>query len=378
VSITSGLWFLAPPPAAARPVSAPGLAAAPWSADTVVIAAAQDAPTLAIVNATDILLIDCRSLPCRLLHHAAVSLLNPTAACVIASTGTDAPAELWVGSARGLTGFLIDSSAGKESRITWARLGANISEPISALACSGQSVVATTATLVWRFLPDTLSWRFERVLAAVDSTSTAAAFSPDGTLWLGTRVALTVQTRDLRFWRIGGRAGNPGGIYGGLPFSNMTALAAASSPDGTTLRVWVGTTRGVSLWQQPLTNVSTFIPGADGSWSYFYGLRWLPGQSVTSLSPTADGSGVWIATDDGLAWLASQQTTLAQKAAYYETILIERHNRLGLATSASLTRFGDVSSAQPSIGESDGLWTSFNLLAMSYKYAVTRDEQVRV
>lgn len=54
-----------------------------------------------------------------------------------------------------------------------------------------------------------------------------------------------------------------------------------------------------------------------------------------------------------------------------------RHNRWGLVSSCGLRSYGNLSSWEPEVGESDGLWTGVYLAGQCFRYAVTGDKAVR-
>jgi hypothetical protein len=104
------------------------------------------------------------------------------------------------------------------------------------------------------------------------------------------RLAVTFASRDLQQFRWLDDASRRG--FGG---ARATALAVAGST------MWMGTTRG--LFRIPLTSggVRTFTP-----------LAGLPGDVVLSLLPRRDG--LWIGTEAGLAWLASDSAARGGRA----------------------------------------------------------------
>lgn len=63
-----------------------------------------------------------------------------------------------------------------------------------------------------------------------------------------------------------------------------------------------------------------------------------------------------IATDGGLAVIAFDVWTLAEKAAHYQAMIYPRHSRYGLvAASLPLKIFGDIRSYQQKDSDNDGL-----------------------
>lgn len=180
------------------------------------------------------------------------------------------------------------------------------------------------------------------------------AFHPNSsTLYVGTDNCMNIRTADGVIMRYDGS--------NGLPMNRATAATVTS--DGAFL--WVGTQAGALRWDLR----------AD-TWRFFFGPRYLPGAStvtdVAAITPTL----ALVVTDQGVAFLQSQTWTLAQKAAWYETIL-PRHNRHGLVSDCALPAFGDTS--RPCFNSDDdnnGLWTSIVVAAETLRFAVTGDPAV--
>ncbi len=141
----------------------------------------------------------------------------------------------------------------------------------------------------------------------------------------------------------------------GMPYEDMHCILPAKNGD-----LWGGTTEGA--WR---------LRGSE--WRYFWGKRWLPGNTVYKIVEHPDGS-IWLATSGGVARIWEQPTTLAKKAEHYEAITAARHNRRGWVTECNLTTPG-----KPEAGfvheasDNDGLWTAIYLGAESLRYAATKD-----
>src|SRR5690606_13975826 len=94
----------------------------------------------------------------------------------------------------------------------------------------------------------------------------------------------------------------------GLPHARVMALAL--DPES-------------GLWAGPQ-------PGAardDGErWSVRHSRRWLADDEVVDIAADASG-GAWIATRRGISHIAARKMTLADKAAYFEQVIDERHVR---------------------------------------------------
>lgn len=145
----------------------------------------------------------------------------------------------------------------------------------------------------------------------------------------------------------------------GVPYGDMTCLHLAPNGD-----LWGGTTEGA--WRM-----------RAGRFRYFWGRRWLPGNRVRTIW-SGDSGRTWLETDGGLACMEERPTTLAQKAAHYDAITQQRHNRRGYIGNIHLDVAGNPAKGwHYEAADSDGLWTGYYVAAMSLRYAVTRDAAAR-
>ena len=81
----------------------------------------------------------------------------------------------------------------------------------------------------------------------------------------------------------------------GLPLTNITSVAATTSPTGTR-QLWLGTAHGAVLWQP----ADLQLP-----WRYFHGPRWLAGSAIRSVAVVGDAA--VLVSEGGVTWL--QQVT---------------------------------------------------------------------
>jgi hypothetical protein len=139
-----------------------------------------------------------------------------------------------------------------------------------------------------------------------------------------------------------------------LPFEDLTCIASGVGAD-----VWFGTTDGA-------------IRKTGDTYHFFGTGNWLPGRHVYDIEvvyPT-----VYIATDKGLGIIHYEDYTLRKKAVLFEKMTKNGgFQRLGFMQK--LWKNGDGWTRE--ISDNDGGHTSHYLAAMSYKYAVTGDEQDR-
>ena len=116
----------------------------------------------------------------------------------------------------------------------------------------------------------------------------------------------------------------------------------AGAPDGS---MWIGTDRGA-------------IRVAGDAIEYRQGRRWLPGDRIRAVTVDAAGT-AWFDTDGGRGGIVSPLTTLAEKAAAYESAIDRHHRRTpyGYVVEAQLREPGEVRTAFTTDNDNDGLWT---------------------
>jgi hypothetical protein len=233
---------------------------------------------------------------------------------------------------------------------------------VSVAVCGPQRfIVAGTTDKVW-VLPESGHGRWEWVTDLVTSEggvydATAADLAcdeSDGTVFAATATALNMRSPSGEVSRLDYTQGMP---------VNDSASVAVEPHSGA---VWIGTPHGLVRWARG--------KDADADWRFFWGQRYLPlGNSsvydVAAVSSAGLGLAV-VATDGGLAFLEAQTWTLAEKAAHYETILQQRHNRHGMVAECSMQRFGDVGHCVGGPSDNNGLWTSLVVVAEACRTAL--------
>ena len=147
-----------------------------------------------------------------------------------------------------------------------------------------------------------------------------------------------------------------GGMQKRLPWPDLTALSVVHG------QLWFGSTKGAFMLRQ------------DGTFNYYYGERWLPGNIVTAIEEGA-GETVCILTDKGLGEIHFESMTLEQKALRYEQQVRQRHIRYGFNCDVTTIRNGDLSTAQVGQRDSDNLWTSMYLVSQLFRYKVTGSKE---
>ncbi len=141
-----------------------------------------------------------------------------------------------------------------------------------------------------------------------------------------------------------------------LPGNDLTVIESIGG------HLWFGSTDGA------------FLKRADSGFNYYVSPRWLPGDNIVTISAGPDSS-ILILTDKGLGKIVFESMTLAQKAAFYEKIVRQRHIRYGFYSDEAVVKNGDVSTAENKSHDSDNLWTAMYLAGELFRYLVTHDAE---
>jgi hypothetical protein len=141
-----------------------------------------------------------------------------------------------------------------------------------------------------------------------------------------------------------------------LPVVDITSLEAA--PDG----LWAGTPRGVFHWSK------------TGAVRYYASKRWLLDDAVSDLALDREGN-LFVLTGTGLNQIEFRQMTLAEKAAFYERKIRQRHIRYGLCSELRLLKPGDITSAEMIDTDNDGSWSAYYMASQAFHFGATGDLQ---
>lgn len=194
--------------------------------------------------------------------------------------------------------------------------------------------------------------------STLDGPATAAARA-GGAFWVATATSLN---------RCAAAPGATGGCVwtrfaggpGGLPFANATGLAVADDDV-----LVAATARGLVV-----ADVGAGAPTFD----VLAGPRWVATADARGrvVAVAASGGTVVAATTNGLSVLKRTETTLAAKAAFFQSAALPRHvrARTGLVGDLTLDAFGAVSTAQKRApSDNSGLWTASNVAMQSFRAA---------
>ncbi|MBD2699179.1 hypothetical protein IC229_00925 [Spirosoma sp. BT702] len=147
-----------------------------------------------------------------------------------------------------------------------------------------------------------------------------------------------------------------GAIQRKLPCPDITTISHVHG------NLWFGSPMGA------------FMLRPNGKFNYYYGERWLPGNTVIAIAE-GPGKTVDILTNTGLGELHFEPMTLQQKALMYEKQVRQRHIRYGFNCDVTVIQNGDLSTAQMGQRDSDNLWTSMYLVSQLFRYKVTGDKE---
>ncbi|MFA6034965.1 MAG: two-component regulator propeller domain-containing protein, partial [Myxococcota bacterium] len=180
------------------------------------------------------------------------------------------------------------------------------------------------------------------------------ALDPENLLWAGCAGGLANKGCGC-----GGTVFTPVTGTDGLPYDDVTGVHVIAAGD-----LLISTKDGAIRWQ------------SGKRFRYYNGRYWLPSNDVREATASADGT-LWFATAEGVGRVWTESYTLEKKAAHYQAIMRERHNRLGYFTGCYLDKPGDPSKWRNGDDDNDGQWTGMYLGALSFQYSVTKDPQVR-
>lgn len=169
------------------------------------------------------------------------------------------------------------------------------------------------------------------------------------------------------------------------PQNSLAAPAGAPWPEAT-CRIavpggaWYGTTRG-AFFARDGTESRYAIPSAPGieppRFRYYSGKRWLRDDSVVDIAIDRDAQ-IWVLTRTGLNKIEFRQTTLAAKADWFHRKIRSRNMRFGFTAERRLLVPGDISSSELIDTDNDGGWTSYYIGSLAARFAVSREDEIRL
>lgn len=115
---------------------------------------------------------------------------------------------------------------------------------------------------------------------------------------------------------------------------------------------------------------------SSNRYRYYSSKRWLEDDQVKSMCADSKGN-VYFLTNDAVSEISFPLTTLAKKAKYFQDKIRERHIRYGFIANATFQRAGDISTAQLTDTDNDGLWSAFYLGSQAFRFATTGEKDAR-
>jgi hypothetical protein len=121
------------------------------------------------------------------------------------------------------------------------------------------------------------------------------------------------------------------------------------------------------------TSDGGFMEQPARGYRYYASKRWLDDDEVRGITSDSKGN-IYFLTGAAVNEIRFSQYTLAKKAEYYQDKIRERHIRYGFIANATFKQPGDISSAQLTDTDNDGLWSAFYLGSQAFRYAVTGEK----
>lgn len=143
-----------------------------------------------------------------------------------------------------------------------------------------------------------------------------------------------------------------------LPVENIHCLQIIDN------KVWAGSAMGA------------FMKEPAGTYRYYASKRWLNDDLVTDIATDSKGN-AYVLTTTGLSKIEFINQTFLEKATYYQDNIRKRHIRYGFISNVTLQSPGDLTTAQMTDTDNDGLWTAFYLGSQAFRYSVTRDKNAK-
>ncbi|QEC52769.1 hypothetical protein [Anseongella ginsenosidimutans] len=193
---------------------------------------------------------------------------------------------------------------------------------------------------------------------------------------------------DSGYYGIGLSPGSPVfPLQNRVPVPQITALLSVNNV------LWAGTPLGVFM-EEPAISGSPGTVAAPGltaaprqtdtagsgaprrQYRYYASKRWLDQDRVTGLAAGPEGN-VFVLTPTGLNEIRFITQTLAEKAAFFQHKIRQRHIRYGLIANLNLRIPGDKTTSEMVDTDNDGLWSAFYLGSQAFRYAVTGEAKAK-
>lgn len=110
-----------------------------------------------------------------------------------------------------------------------------------------------------------------------------------------------------------------------------------------------------------------------GALKYYSAERWVPMNKINDIVVSDDGSVLYAATDAGISEITTLETTLLDKAKFFEDFVEKYHIRRGY-TATRFVYDGDLEGGKIQISDNDGSWTGLYVAAECFRYATTGEK----
>lgn len=143
-----------------------------------------------------------------------------------------------------------------------------------------------------------------------------------------------------------------------IPVQEINALLAVNG------NIWAATPLG------------GFMQDRSGGFRYYASRRWLDDDKIKDIASDSKGN-IYYLTATGVNEIRFTSQTLAKKTEYFQHKIRERHIRYGFISNVTFKNPGDISTAQMTDTDNDGLWSAFYLGSQAFRYAVTKEKQAK-
>lgn len=124
------------------------------------------------------------------------------------------------------------------------------------------------------------------------------------------------------------------------------------------------------------TSDGAYMQEPAGTYRYYASKRWLNDNKVIGLTSDSKGD-VFLLTPAGINKIGFVRQTLLQKAIFFQDKIRQRHIRYGFIANVTFSKPGDISTAQMTDTDNDGLWSAFYLGSQAFRYSVTKEKDAK-
>lgn len=119
-----------------------------------------------------------------------------------------------------------------------------------------------------------------------------------------------------------------------------------------------------------------FMESGKAAYRYYASKRWLDENNVTGITSDSKHN-VYLLTSAGVNKIEFVNHTLLDKTRFFQEMIRDRHIRYGFISNVTFSKPGDITTAQLTDTDNDGLWSSFYLGSQAFRYAVTKNAMAK-